>query len=121
MSPDELFYGFPEPVPTVCWRLRDLVFEIAPDAVEAVRPRGKHLGFDLAGYFCSVAPQPEGARIVFEFGIELPDPDQRLEGSGAQVRWLSYRRVEDIDEDLVRGFLRAAVRVDSARASARPR
>ena len=109
MSPDELFYTFPEPVPTVCWRLRDLVLEIAPDGVEAVRPRWKNLGFDLGGVFCAVAPQSDGARIVFEFGIELADPDGRLEGSGAQVRWLSYSKVEDIDEELVRDFLRKAV------------
>jgi hypothetical protein len=109
VSPEELFYTFPEPVPTVCWRLRDLVFEVAPAAVEAVRPRWKNLGFDLDGVFCAVAPQSDGARIVFEFGIELPDPDGHLEGSGAQVRWLSYARAEDIDEELVRHFLREAV------------
>jgi hypothetical protein len=121
VSPDELFYTFPEPVPTVCWRLRDLVLEVAPEAVEEVRPRWKHLGFNLDGYFCAVAPQVDGARIVFDNGVELPDPDGRLEGYGPQVRWLSYARAEDIDEELVRGFLRAALTAGSGRATARPR
>lgn len=122
MTPEELFYTFPEPVPTVCWRLRDLVLEVAPGAVEAVRPRWKHLGFELDGTsFCAIAPQTGGARVVFERGTDLPDPNRRLQGSGPQVRWLSYAKAEDIDEELVRGFLRAAITAGSARASARPR
>ena len=109
MTPEELFYGFPEPVPAICWRLRDLVVEVAPEAVEAVRPRWKLLGFDLDRYFCAVAPQRDHARILFEFGVELDDPRGLLEGSGSQVRWLRYETVEAIDDDVVREFVRKAV------------
>jgi hypothetical protein len=58
---------------------------------------------------------------VFDNGVELPDPHGRLEGYGEKVRWLSYGRVEDVDDELVRGFVREAIRAGSARASARPR
>ncbi len=109
MSPEELFYAFPEPVPDLCWRLRDLVFEEAPEAVEAVRPRWRLLGFDLRRYFCAVAPQKDHARLLLEQGIDLPDPEGKLEGSGTQVRWLRFERLEDIDEDVVRHFLRLAI------------
>jgi hypothetical protein len=109
MSPEELFYAFPEPVPDLCWRLRDLVFEEAPDAVEAVRPRWRVLGFDLQRYFCAVAPQRDHARLVFEWGVELDDPDGKLEGSGSQVRWLRFDREGDIDDQVVRHFLRLAI------------
>lgn len=109
MTAEELFYGFPEPVPAVCWRLRDLIVEVAPDAVEGVRPRWRLLGFELDGYFCAVAPQVDHARILFEHGVELDDPHAKLEGAGSQVRWLRYERVEDVDDDLVREFVRKAV------------
>ena len=68
MTPEELFYGFPHPVPDVCWQLRDLVMEVAPDAVEKVRPGWRLLGFDLNQYFCAVAPQRDHARLMFERG-----------------------------------------------------
>ena len=109
MSPDELFYAFPAPVPDLCWRLRDLVLDEAPEVVEAVRPRRRSLGFDLNRHFCSVAPQRDHARLLFEQGTDLADPDGRLEGSGSQVRWLRFERDEDIDEDMVRHFLRLAI------------
>lgn len=109
MTPEELFYGFPEPVPAICWKLRDLIMEIAPDAVEEVRPRWKLLGFDLDRYFCAVAPQKDHARLLFEYGVELPDPQGRLQGTGAQVRYLRYTDPDQIDEDVVRDFVRLAV------------
>ena len=109
MTPEELFYGFPEPVPTVCWRLRDLVLEEAPAAVEAVRPRWRVLGFDLERYFCAVAPQRDHARLLFEQGVELDDPDNELLGSGSQVRWLQFDTLEAIDEAQVRRFLKSAI------------
>lgn len=109
MTPEELFYGFPEPIPAVCWKLRDIVLEEAPDAVEAVRPRWKVLGFDLDRYFCAVAPQRDHARLLFEFGVELDDPKGRLQGSGAQVRFLRYETPDEVDEALVREFVRKAI------------
>ncbi|MEQ1505662.1 MAG: DUF1801 domain-containing protein [Myxococcota bacterium] len=109
MTPEELFYSFPEPVPAICWKLRDVIFEEAPAAVEAVRPRWKVLGFDLDQYFCAIAPQKDHARLMFEFGIELADPERKLLGSGTQVRFLRFGAPEDIDEAVVRHFVRLAI------------
>ena len=123
MTPEELFYSFPEPVPAMCWKLRDLVLEEAPGVLEEVRPRWKLLGFELDSsssgavdtavpgtYFCGVAPQRDHARLLFEFGIELEDPDRRLLGHGTQVRFLKFETLESIDERIVRRFIRLAVR-----------
>lgn len=115
MTPEELFYSFPEPVPAMCWRLRDLILDEAPKAVEAVRPRWKVLGFDLDRYFCAVAPQRDHARLLFEYGIELVDPKGELLGSGSQVRFLRFDALDEIDEALVRKFVRAAVLHQAAR------
>lgn len=109
MTPEELFYGFPHPVPDLCWQLRDIVMDVAPNAVEKVRPGWRLLGFDLNQYFCAVAPQRDHARLVFERGMELEDPDGRLQGTGTQVRWLRFDAPEDIDEAVVRAFVEAAV------------
>ena len=109
MSPEELFYLFPEPVPDLCWRLRDLILEEAPDAVERVRPGWRLLGFTLEQYFCAIAPQQDHARLLFERGTDLADPDGRLLGTGTQVRYLRFDREADLDEDLVRAFVQRAI------------
>jgi hypothetical protein len=109
VTPEELFYSFPEPVPAMCWKLRDLILEEAPSVVEAVRPRWKLLGFDLERYFCGVAPQRDHARLLFEYGIELDDPDRKLLGNGAQMRYLRFANLEEIDDALVREFIRRAI------------
>lgn len=109
MTPEELFYSFPEPVPAICWKLRDLIMEEAPDVTEEVRPRWRVLGFNLRKYFCAIAPQADHARLLFEFGIELDDPKGELLGTGTQVRWLRYEAAEEIDEAVVRRFLKKAI------------
>jgi hypothetical protein len=109
VTPEELFYTFPEPIPSLCWKLRDLVLEVAPDAVEAVRPRWKLLGFDLDRYFCAVAPQRDHARLLFENGVDLADPEGKLLGHGSQVRFLRFESLDAIDDDLVRHFVRLAI------------
>lgn len=108
MTPESLFYGFPHPVPDVCWQLRDLVMEVAPDAVEKVRPGWKRLELELTQVFCAVAPQRDHARLQFERGSELQDPNGLLQGTG-HMRWLSYSTMEEIDDEAVRSFVAAAV------------
>jgi hypothetical protein len=110
VTPEELFYSFPEPVPAICWRLRDLVLDEAPAAVEGVRPRWRLLGFNLDRYFCAVAPQADHARLLFEHGVELDDPKGELQGTGTQVRYLRFDTSEAIDETQVRRFLKRAIR-----------
>jgi hypothetical protein len=109
VSAEELFYSFPEPVPAICWKLRDLILDEAPSAEEAVRSRWKVLGFNLKNYFCAVAPQRDHARLLFEHGIELADPEGKLLGSGSQVRYLRFESPEAIDEAMVRHFLKLAI------------
>lgn len=109
MTPEALFYSFPEPVPDLCWSLRDLVLEAAPDAVERVRPGWRLLGFDLRQYFCGIAPQADHVRLLFERGAELDDPEARLAGAGTQVRYLRFDREEDVDPELVQHFVRLAI------------
>ncbi|MBX2801050.1 MAG: DUF1801 domain-containing protein [Myxococcales bacterium] len=107
MTPEELFYSFPEPVPDLCWRLRDLVLEVIGDAEERVRPGWRRLAFTRGGsaVLCAIAPQRDHARLLFERGAELSDPDARLQGAAGQGRYLRFDSEAEIDDDVVRAFL----------------
>lgn len=108
MTPEELFYSFPEPVPDLCWHLRDLVLDAIPDVEERVRPGWRRLAFTRGPasiVLCAIAPQRDHARLIFERGADLTDPGGRLRSSGGQGRFVRFDTAADIDDDLVRNLL----------------
>ena len=90
-SPQEFLSTFPLTVQMLANELRTLVKETIPNVNESVYVGWKLIGYRVpAGkrdaYFCFVAPLPDRAVLGFEYGVQLYDPDQRLEGDGTQVR-----------------------------------
>lgn len=49
--------------------------------------------------------------LGFEYGIQLLDPELRLEGEGAQVRYLTVREQEDIQPEIFRAFIAEAAQI----------
>ena len=89
-----------------------------PEAIEAVRPGWHLIGYDVpngkrTAYFAYVAPEPTHVHLGFEHGVLMADPDRRLQGAGVtrQVRWLTFRGPEDIDEAAIAPLIHEAVRV----------
>jgi hypothetical protein len=49
--------------------------------------------------------------LGFEYGIQLFDPNLRLEGDGTQVRYLTVREKDDIDSESFRAFIIEAAQI----------
>ena len=122
--PPELFLdAYPAPIQAVAHRLRALVIQAVPDAVERVRLGWHLIGYDAprhegegrvkAAYFAFVAPARDHVHLGFEQGYLIRDPDPRLEGEGItrQVRWLTVGPVDEPDPMIVLPLLREARRV----------
>ena len=99
-------------------RLRAIVTDAVPDAIERVRPGWRLIGYDLprrrgTTFFAWIWPEPEHVHLGFPLGIAMTDPDWAMQGDGItkQARWLTYRSVEDIDEATARRLVIEAVRV----------
>jgi hypothetical protein len=97
-----------------------------PDALERVRPGWRLIGYDVpaerrTAYVCYIAPEPEHVHLGFEHGVLMRDPAGALLGAGItrQVRWLTFRPGDAIDEPLLRDLLREAARVASLPRDAR--
>lgn len=94
--------------------LRQLVLEVHPEAVESVRLGDRSATYGLGprkmreGY-CYVLPYRAWVNLGFYQGVSLPDPDGLLEGSGARLRHVKIRAVEDADRPAVRGLVEAAL------------
>ncbi len=118
MPPEALLAGYPPPMRDIAEALRVIVRRAVPDAVEAVRPGWRLIGYDVpAGrrraYFCWVAPEPGHVHLGFEYGIFMADRDGVLLGAGItrKVRWVTLREADPIPEAQLVDLVREAARV----------
>lgn len=95
MSQDEAIAGlvaeYRPAVQSVVAALQAVVRAAVPEATEAAYPHWRGIGYrhPKAGYFCGIFPQTDQVRLLFEFGILLPDTTGLLEGDGKQTRYLT--------------------------------
>lgn len=98
----------------VARRLREIVFEVHPEAVEVVRLGDRAATYGLGprkmseGY-CYVLPHTRWVNLGFYMGAELPDPDGLLEGTGAKLRHVKVRTLDAADTPAVRALIGSAL------------
>ncbi len=110
--PPELFLsGYAPEIVALADRLRGVVVEAVPEAVERVRAGWRLIGYDVpAGrrtrYFAFVAPEPEHVHLGFEYGIRMSDPDGILRGAHLKLRKVRYVTYEPGDAIPIEALLR---------------
>ena len=111
---DDLLRITEESLRPVVKALRKLVFEIDPDACETVRlgDRAATYGVGprkmLDGY-AYILPYRQWVNLGFYQGVGLTDPGGLLEGTGARMRHVKVRSLEDADKSAVRALLECAL------------
>jgi hypothetical protein len=94
--------------------LRALIKEVMPRSTEKA-----HLGWNAWHYragatvkdiVVAISPQRAYAKLEFGDGVDLPDPQHRLEGTGKRLRHVKIRRAEDVADPDVRNLLETAGR-----------
>jgi len=94
--PSEAFLvGYPERIQAQAAVLRAIVRRAVPDAIEAVRPGWRLIGYDVPtgrrmAYFAYVAPEPKHVHLGFEHGFLMADPGGLLEGAHLRLRKVRY-------------------------------
>jgi len=118
IPPEALLDDFPPPMRAIGERLRDVVTDAVPDAVERVRPGWRLIGYDLPMgrkrvYFAFVAPENGHVHLGFEHGWAMRDPHRLLKGAGItkRVRWLTFIDVGEVDVERCIELVREAARV----------
>ena len=115
-SPEEFLSSFPPEIQTLANELRALVKETVPKVKEAVYTGWKLIGYRARqgrrdAYFCFIAPFENRVMLGFEYGIQLFDPELRLEGEGTQVRYLTVREQGEIEPEIFRAFIAEAAQI----------
>lgn len=119
-NPDEFLASFPPQIQALAKQLRTLVKHVVPNSIERVYPGWRLIGYRAVNgrkthYFCFIAPLSDHVRLGFEYGIELSDNRDILEGDGTQVRYVSIRQPDDIDAERLAALISEAAFVATTR------
>ena len=115
--PPELFLdGYPPGIREAADRLRAVVRDAVPDAIERVRTGWHLIGYDVpirkrSRYFAFVAPELEHVHLGFEYGVWMADPEQLLRGAHLNlrnVRYVTYEPGDSIPESTLIEYTREA-------------
>ena len=126
--PPELFLaGYPPEISDIADRLRSVVREAEPEAIERVRTGWRLIGYDVpfgrrTRYFAFVAPEPKHVHLGFEYGAWMTDPDNLLLGAHLclrKVRFVTYEPGDPIPTDALVRYTSEAAALAAMRPSAR--
>jgi hypothetical protein len=103
-----------EPVKEIAKRLRGLIAEIYPEAVEVPWPAQGIIGYGvgpkkMSEHFCYIAPQKEYVNLGFYYGSALPDPDGLLDGTGKLMRHVKVHSLEEAARTPLRQLIMISV------------
>lgn len=94
----------------VASRVRQIVLEAAPDAVESIK--WAQPVYETNGPFCYMKAFKNSLNLGFWRGVELEDPKGLLEGTGEKMRHVKLTGIDDVDKAALAGFVRQAVQLN---------
>lgn len=128
--PAELFLSaYPPDIRDLAERLRGVVHEAVPEAIERVRTGWRLIGYDVpvgrrTRYFAFVAPESEHVHLGFEYGAWMADPESLLLGAHLdlrKVRFVTYRPGDTIPTDALVRYTREAAELATLGSAGRMR
>lgn len=109
----EFLANYNPEVRAIALKLRELVLEIVPEAIEQVDRPGKLIGYGFKPTYkdtiCVIMPLIAAVNLGFPRGTELPDPGGLLVGTGKRARHVKITALEEIDLPRLRALIEASV------------
>ena len=88
-----------------------LVRQAAPEATERGVKGWGNIVYERKGIFCYIGPQKSWVNLGFYRGVDLPDPEGLLEGTGKGLRHVKVKKAEDIHTDTLQQLVKDAYRL----------
>ena len=111
---EELLEMAEAPLRPIMEQLRSIIMDIHADACEVVRLGDRAATYGLGpkkmseGY-TYILPHKKWVNLGFFYGAMLDDPAERLEGTGAKMRHVKIRSLDDASGDDLRTLIEAAL------------
>ena len=114
-SLDDFLAGYPPEIRELVLQTRILILTVIPDAVEIIDPPSKIIAYGYGPKYseliCAIAPYPRYINLIFSRGVELPDPEMLLHGTGKRARHLKISHISDIEASGSKALLEEARRL----------
>lgn len=111
---DAFLAPYEAPIRSLTLRLRKLVRDIEPTALEQIDAPAQLLAYGYSatygGTICVIMPHRGWVNLGFPRGVDLPDPAGLLTGTGKRARHVKVREAREVDAPALRALLRAAVK-----------
>lgn len=110
---DRFLAGSAPEVAAAAKALRQTVLEAMPAAIEWFDPGNGLLAFGtsrtMRGLMFAIVPHKAHVNLQFVDGVDLPNPDGRLEGTGKRARHIKVHTVADADTPWLRAAIAAQI------------
>jgi hypothetical protein len=106
-------------ISTLGFELRAFLLSALKDIQEEAESSPNIIGYSYGkGYsnlICTIIPSKKGIKLGFYKGIELPDPEKLLTGSGKVHKFVEIKSKSDINNPALLNLLKEAVKLHHAR------
>ena len=105
---EQAIQSFSAEIQGIARQTRKLIYKVLPEVVEVVWIRQKNIGFGTGPkkkteHFCWLMPATNHVNLGFNYGAELPDPKNLLEGTGKLYRHYKVKSLDDLSNpDLIK-------------------
>lgn len=93
--------------------LREILFLNLPDILEKVDLPARMIAYTYGQKYiqmiCTIIPSKKGLKLGFYRGIDLPDPDQLLEGTGKISRYVNITSEKQIKSLAIKKLIKASL------------
>lgn len=112
---DEILCQYDPLVQEIAGATKDLIYSVLPKTVEVAWLQQKIIGYGTGRkksteHFCWIQPNKKHVNLGFNYGAELPDKDNLLEGTGKLFRHIKMKSLDDVKRPGVRTLLELACR-----------
>jgi len=110
---DEFLSNYSDEVFTHASELREVLLTNLPGIIEQIDVPAKMIAYSYgqkyAEMICTIIPSKKGLKLGFYKGVDLPDPDKLLEGSGKISRYVEIRSAEQIKSPALKKLIESAL------------
>ncbi len=103
-----------EEVQALARRVRALIVDVYPQVVEVPWPKQQITGYGvgpkkMTEHYCYIGAHAQHVNLGFNYGADLPDPQELLEGTGKKFRHVKITAAEQVESAALWALLEAAV------------
>lgn len=112
---EDFLATFAPDVRNLALALRDLVFEVEPKAIEQIDLSAHLIAYGYAKTYthliCVIILYNEYVNLGFPRGVDLPDPEGLLEGTGKRARHVKVDDLSQVDSPEIAALMQASVEI----------